>query len=272
MRLGISSYTYGWAIGTDGDRPAGAPTALDLVDRATELGVRVLQLCDNLPADTWTDGAVDALSAKARAAGVSVEVGTRGTQPEHLRRFVDIARRLDSPILRLVIDAPGDRPPAREAMRRIGAVGRDLERAKVSLAVENHDRFSAVELAGAIFELREGGLPVGVCLDTANSLGAGEGFGVVIAQLRDWVINLHLKDFAVTRLPHMQGFTVEGRPAGAGMLDIPWVLYTLKCVGRDPSVILELWTPPESDRAATVAKEAAWARQSVAAVRQWVKE
>src|SRR5215207_7786929 len=104
MRLGISSYTYGWAIGTEGNRPAGAPTAPDLVDRACELGVRVLQLCDNLPADTWRDDAVEVLTTKARAAGVAIEVGTRGSDPHHLRRFIEIARRLGSPILRLVID------------------------------------------------------------------------------------------------------------------------------------------------------------------------
>src|SRR4051812_40500231 len=141
MRLGISSYTYGWAIGTEGNRPPGAPAAIDLVDRAGKLGVRVVQLCDNLPDDTWRDDAVDALAAKAAATGVSIEVGTRGTDPQHLRRFIEIARRLGSPILRLVIDAPGDHPAPRDAMRRVGSVGRDLEAAKVDLAIENHDRF-----------------------------------------------------------------------------------------------------------------------------------
>src|SRR4051812_5976190 len=102
MRLGISSYTYGWAVGTEGNRPAGAPAAHDLVDRARQFGVRVLQLCDNLPAQTWDDAALETLAAKARGAGVSLEVGTRGTDPSHLRRFVHIARRLESPILRLV--------------------------------------------------------------------------------------------------------------------------------------------------------------------------
>ena len=272
MRLGISSYTYGWAIGTEGDRPPGAPTALDLVGRAVDFGVRVVQLCDNLPAETWRDDAVETLAARARAAGVSVEVGTRGTNPDHLRRFIGIARRLGSPILRLVIDAHGDHPPVDEAMRRIGTVGRDLDAAKVSLAIENHDRFAAAELGAMVCHLRECGLPVGVCLDTANSLGAGEGFRAVVNELRDWVINLHLKDFAVTRLPHMQGFTVEGRPAGAGMLDIPWVLDRIKGNGRDATVILELWTPPEETRSDTIRKEAEWARQSVAAVRPLVKD
>ena len=53
MRLGISSYTYGWAVGTDTHRPPGALTAHDLIDRAAAFGVRVVQLCDNLPAATY---------------------------------------------------------------------------------------------------------------------------------------------------------------------------------------------------------------------------
>lgn len=272
VRLGISSYTYGWAIGTECNRPAGGPTALDLVDRAAELGVRVLQLCDNLPPETWGEAGVQALQAKALAAGVAVEVGTRGSNPEHLRRFIKIARRLGSPILRLVVDTPEDRPPVREVMRRIGAVRRDLEQARVTLALENHDRFTAAQLEGTVFELRECGVPVGVCLDTANSFGAGEGPRTVAQTLMQYVVNVHLKDFAVTRLPHMQGFTIEGRPAGAGMLDIPWLLERVRASGRDLSVILELWTPPEPTLAATIRKEADWARASVEAVRRWVTE
>src|SRR5688500_6083909 len=98
MRLGISSYTYGWAARA---RAIDAPT---LITRARELGVRVLQICDNLPDDRWSDASVDRLAREARDAGVEIEVGTRGIAAEHLRRFIEIARRLGSKILRLVVD------------------------------------------------------------------------------------------------------------------------------------------------------------------------
>ena len=49
MRLGIGSYTYGWAIGVSGHAPERPMGALDLLERAAELGVGLVQVADNLP-------------------------------------------------------------------------------------------------------------------------------------------------------------------------------------------------------------------------------
>ena len=263
MRLGISSYTYGWAVGN-------RLGALDLIGRAVELGVGVLQICDNLPEETWGEGSVEAIAARATAAAVSMEVGARGTEPGYLRRMIGVARRLRSGILRVVVDAAGDRPEPEEVVRRIREVGKELEAAGVTLAIENHDRFPARVLAGVVEALR--GVRVGICLDTVNSFGALEGPEVVAETLGPYVVNLHLKDFEVRRFPHLQGFTVEGRPVGRGMLDVPWLLGKLKELGRDPNAIVELWTPPEGSLVETIAKEAEWAVESVRAARQWIKD
>jgi sugar phosphate isomerase/epimerase len=91
-----------------------------------------------------------------------------------------------------------------------------------------------------------------------------------LVELGPWVVNLHIKDFAITRPDHKMGFTVEGRPAGQGRLDVPWLLETLRGVGRDPNAILELWTPPQGDLAATIAVEDRWAAQSVAYLRELI--
>ena len=49
MRLGISSFTFPWAIGgIDDDHPV-AMTALELLEKAHALGADVLQIADNLP-------------------------------------------------------------------------------------------------------------------------------------------------------------------------------------------------------------------------------
>ena len=275
MRLGISSYTYGWAVGTDQHRPPDALTALDLIDRAAAFGVRVLQICDNLPAATYEPESVRVIARHAERAGVSVEVGTRGCDPAHLRRFLHVARALGSRVLRVVLDAPGDHPSEQQVVERLAVVLPEFVGPggqTVTLAIENHDRFKAGALEGIVFQLREEKLPVGICLDTVNSFGALEGPEVVVGTLAELTVNLHLKDFAVTRLPHLQGFVVEGRPVGEGMLDIPWLLGKLRRFGRDLSAIVELWTPPEADMADTIRKEAEWAERSVRAARQWVKE
>ena len=43
MKLGIGTYSYMWAIGFDGARPASPMTAMALLEKARELGVRVVQ-------------------------------------------------------------------------------------------------------------------------------------------------------------------------------------------------------------------------------------
>ena len=70
----------------------------------------------------------------------------------------------------------------------------------------------------------------------------------------------------------MMGFTVEGRPAGQGMLNVPWLLGELHRLAIDANAILELWTPPEEDLAATIRKEDVWAVKSVAYLRTLIPD
>ena len=72
-----------------------------------------------------------------------------------------------------------------------------------------------------------------------------------------------IKDFQVERVSHLMGFSVRGCPAGAGLVDLPGVLKQLAPFHRCHTAILELWTPPESRLEDTIAKEAAWAGQSI---------
>jgi sugar phosphate isomerase/epimerase len=104
---------------------------------------------------------------------------------------------------------------------------------------------------------------VGVCLDTANSLGAGEGIREVAQVLAPHTVNLHIKDYTIERLPYLMGFSISGRPAGDGMLDLPELLQLLQPYGRCRSAILETWVPPEESLESTVKKEAEWAASSV---------
>ncbi len=266
MRLGIGSYTYGWAVGAPGGL-----TALDLLDRAVDLGVGVVQLCDNLPATTWDDANVEQLTQRAAALGLDLELGTRGLARDHLERFILLAERLGSPLLRLVIDSPGDEPSPAEAVDRLRPLRRLLADCGVVLAIENHDRFAAAVLREVIDALNAGGpAQFGVCLDTVNSLGALEGPRVVVETLAPRCVGLHLKDFTIRRLPHLQGFVVEGRPAGEGRLDVPWVLDQLRSAGRDLNAILEQWVPPAPALSETIATEEAWAARGVGFLRRWI--
>ena len=271
MRLGVCSYAFSWAIGVPGYEPPPEPmTAHELLDRAAALGVRVVQIADNLPLDRLSDGEVDSLARRAAALDIEIEAGARGCRPDYLLNYLRIARRLNSRILRMVADSAGDEPSPDEIVARLSGLVKPLEEAGVTLAIENHDRFRARQLREIVERL--GSERVGVCLDTANSFGALEGPDAVAETLGPQVVNLHVKDVVVRRMSHNLGFVIEGRPAGQGQLDIPGLLSHLRNAGRDPNAILELWLAPEATMAATIEREAVWAAESVAYLRQLIPD
>lgn len=270
MRLGLSTYTYTWAVGVPGASPEKPMTVYDLLERAQHLGVPVVQIADNLPLDRMAPGDIDDLAARARSLSIDIEVGTRGIEPEHLRRHVDLARRLGSPLLRVVVDTANRHPSPAEVVAELRVQRTIFEDASIVLGIENHDRFSAAVLAGIVQDL--GADWAGVCLDTVNSFGALEGPDVVIDTLAPLAVNLHVKDFAIERPSHKMGFVVEGRPAGRGRLDIPRLFDALGGKGRDITAVLELWTPPARSVAATVEKERQWAQESVAYLQKQLLE
>lgn len=269
MKLGIGSYAYAWSIGVNGyPQPSLPMTAVGLVRRATELGVHLVQIADNLPLDKLDDATFDALLAEAKRLDVVIEVGTRGIQPEHLSRYLAIARRCGSPILRVVVDTATHHPSANEAVDLLKPMLPDFAAAGITLAIENHDRFKVQSLVDILTALDS---PyVGICLDTVNSFGALEDPLRVISTLAPYVSNLHIKDFQIRRLGHNMGFVIDGTPAGQGMLDIPMVLEQLK--GRSFNAILELWPAPEATMDATAAKEDSWVAASIPYLRQHIHE
>ena len=259
MKLGLSSYTFGWAVGVRGHKPARALDEHGLLDHCRAHGVKLLQIGDNLPLHEFTAERLDHLAERAASDGVQLEVGARRLTLDRVEVYAGLARRVGANLLRFVIDDT-DYHPAPEAVSQVLRQALPLLHG-LTLGLENHDRFPAATLRDIINDA--GSDRIGVCLDTANSLGAGEGLETVLAMLAPLTVNLHIKDFHIARLPHLMGFTVEGRPAGKGMLDIPELLKQLAPHGRCHTAVLELWTPPEPELPATIAKEADWAGQSL---------
>lgn len=259
MLLGLSSYTYGWAVGAGLSDPASALDEMGLLDRCGEHGMSLLQIGDNLPLHTFTEDRLDLLAARARREGVRLEVGARCLTLENIARYTSIARRVGARLIRFVIDDAGYHPTPEHVTTLLREALPQLD--GLTLGIENHDRFPAAVLRQILSAVASD--RVGICLDTANSLGAGEGLETVVRELAPWTVNLHVKDFHVERVPHLMGFHITGRPAGAGLLDIPALLRQLTPEGRCETAVLELWTPPEPTLHGSIAKEAQWAEQSI---------
>ncbi len=261
MKLGISSYTYTWAVGVPGSFPSRPFSALDLIDKAASAGVHLVQIADNLPLEKLPEEQFSTLLSHAGNKKVSIEMGGRGLTPEHTYNCLKTAETVHSPILRMVIDNHGYEPGLQTVIKIIRDLLYEFESRKIRLAIENHDRFKARDFEKIIQSV--GSEWVGICLDSVNSIGAGEGFATVAEILLPYTINLHIKDFTIFRVSHKMGFVIEGRPAGRGMLNISETVKKLSGINRCKSAILELWTPPELILEDTIAKEDEWAQESI---------
>ena len=261
-QLGIGTYAFAWAIGVPKFAPPQQPMdAFAFVRRCAELGVRLVQIADNIPLHSLSTNDLDKLESTVHDLDIAVEIGTRGIAPQHLRRYLQIAQRFGSPLLRVVVDTADHHPNVPDIIHTLKAIMPEFESAGIILAVENHDRFKAQKLAEIIEAVQSPN--IGICLDTVNSFGALEGPDVVIATLGRYVVNLHVKDFTIARLSHNMGFLLTGTPAGQGVLDIPTLLRRLQDFGREFNAILEVWTPFTSEVETTIANEANWVEASI---------
>ncbi|MGD1097112.1 MAG: TIM barrel protein [Bryobacteraceae bacterium] len=270
MKLALSSYAYNWAVGLPGYRPERPMTVFDLLDQAVRLGVHVVQVVDNIPFELQSGEEQERFIQRAGQLGIELEFGMRGIEGQHLEQGIRLAGRMHSKVLRVVVDKGNYRPSEEKIVQTIQGLVPLLEEHGVSLAIENTERFKAkkfAELAGLI-----GSKQVGICLDTANNYGIGEGIEAVVAALGPLTLDLHLKDYSIHRMSHRLGYILEGSPAGQGQLDIFWILETLRHFGRDPNVVLELWTPPDDNLEDTINKEKKWVDQSIEYLRKVIRD
>jgi sugar phosphate isomerase/epimerase len=260
MRVGVSSYTWPWAVGRPGYGPEKPLDELSLLERTAGLGISLLQIADTPSLHELDESRVSELSRRAAERGITLEVGTRGIEPEHLLAYLDIARICGSALVRSLTRRLDD-----EALSWMKEIMPAYESAGISLALENHDEHRTSELAAFID--RVGSPSLGVCLDTVNSFAALENPESVVSTLAPYTLNFHVKDFDVVRAGHELGFSIVGRPAGEGRLDIPRVVQKLRDNGHDPNAILELWTPFTEDLDETIRIEEEWSNRSVTYLR-----
>lgn len=265
VQLGISTFAYGWAASVDRvDTLKQSADPFDeqtLIDQATAFGLRLVQFGDNLPLHELSEERFAALKYRAQNESITLEVGARGMTEIRLGQYIGIANGLNSRLLRFVIDEPGYEPTIPQIVRLLRKYAVALKQAGVTLGLENHDRLTARQYADIVEQV--GSPNVGICLDSVNSMGAGEGLAEVVRTLAPYTVNLHLKDFGIRRLPHLMGFQIDGRPAGRGMLDIPWLMGQLAPFSRCRTAVLEQWVVPEMTLSASIAKEKEWAEESV---------
>ena len=252
-RIGLSSYAFFWQLSDKVSQPLSIHQALE---RTAALGVDLFQICDYAPLEAMPDSELEAVRATADRLGISLELGTKGIRPEHLRKFLRIAGILGSPLLRTMFNVPGHTPTAEEAVAIFKEVLPEFEAAGVKIAVETYEQVPTNRILDVI---RGVGSPyLGICADPANTVAALEMPREVIDAVAPYVLNMHIKDFAFSRKDGWVGFTYAGAPLGEGLLDYDFMINTVRPHERGINQIIEHWLPWQGDSATTCQLEDQW--------------
>ncbi len=266
MFLGISSYTFPWAVETQVNNQTNFIAAKELLDYAIQHQISFVQFGDNLPLHSFEETELLLIRELATSNSIGIEVGTRGLDLLHVERYIKLAALFDARFLRIVLDDENNEPTVQSVIDTIRQLIPSLAQNNLVLAIENHDRFPAAVLKKII--LQTSTQWVGICLDTANSLGAGEGINELMQILEPYVVNLHLKDIRVHRVAHKMGFKVQGVAAGEGIINMPELIQVLSRSGRCTTATLEVWSDPCSSVEHTILNERELVSKSIQYLKQ----
>ena len=270
MKLGLGSYAYRWSIGIKDQVPDRPMTPFDLLDAAEGYGLKVVQYADNMPLHTLSEAEQHRLAELAREKEIALEVGTQSFDAEEVGLYLDIGRRLGARILRVALDAADAQVPVANLAGQLRPLLDRAQEAGLRIAIENHFNYPSPRMVELLDHAGHGAL--GVCLDVANSICAGEWPEETVRLLAPYTINLHLKDYVITPDSYGVGFYIHGVPLGQGRAPISWILDQLAQCPPDMSVILEHWLPKGPDAAQARAQEAPWLDQTVAAAKSFMRD
>jgi sugar phosphate isomerase/epimerase len=251
--IGLGTYAFFWQHSDRVEQPLGL---IDVLERTRDLDVDLFQVCDWAPLLTLSDAELREAATAARRLGLTVELGTKGVAPEHLRAFLRLAEVFDAELVRSMVYAPGFRPTLDEAAAMLDEVLPEFEAAGVALALETYEQVPTAELVGLIE--RVGSDRLGICLDPANVVAGLELPKDAVERCAPLTRNIHAKDFAFARQDGWVGFTYSGAPMGEGLHDYPHLLDTVRPDQRGVNQIVEHWLPWQGDPDTTVRTEQEW--------------
>ena len=113
MAIGLSTYAFFWRSSTRVD----APLSLhDMLKQTNELGCKAFQICDYPGVESLTPAELTDLRGTAADLDIELELGTRGVQPQHLHRYLDICSQLGAKTLRSMLNTTTHKPTSGEAV------------------------------------------------------------------------------------------------------------------------------------------------------------
>jgi len=264
MALGLSTYAFLWrrtppedsADPSEHPEVDAVPTLADLFDVATQLSCDVFQVCDVPELDKADAAEVAAIATAARERSLTLELGTRGVEPDHLRRYLDLAGALDCRLVRSMMSSTRGCPTVADATAQLREIIPAYAAAGVTLGLETYEQYSTDELVSVVRSIDDEHL--GIVLDPGNCVARLESPADVVEKTAPHVVNLHVKDFAFTRAERTLGFLFAGAALGEGLLKYDAMCDVLDRHGRVVNHVIEHWLPWQGSYAETCRVEQRW--------------
>ena len=111
---------------------------MQLLEKAREFGVILVQFGPNMPLDQLPEKAQREVMKRADAWKIDIELGTRNCETRHLRQQIEFAKRMGAILLKTTpISSEGKVPPRLEMASQLRALADDLAEGEIRLAIDN---------------------------------------------------------------------------------------------------------------------------------------
>ena len=114
----------------------------------------MVQFLDNLPLSACDGEAIARASKLAAQHDIEIEIGTRGTEPEHLLRYLEIAEKMGTRLIRTMGGWHGAPASLKEVSANLLKVLPSFRDAGVRIALENYEAYRTSDLEALVAAIK----------------------------------------------------------------------------------------------------------------------
>jgi sugar phosphate isomerase/epimerase len=159
-----------------------------------------------------------------------------------LTKLFDVAHKLNIPVVTIRTEGKaGDKETTKQDFKFLRKLSDEAESRGVTLAVKPHVGASVYNIASMVQMLDEIDSPgLGVNLDTLHIYRAGEDSSEAVRKLGKKIVHVHMREYPIR--PDRQNYEAEPEEEipGRGNVDFPKILKSLKDIGYDKALDLDV--------------------------------
>ncbi len=243
MRIGLAVYGTTFSMGLHPASGRTRITVLQLMDQALAAHLQGVEI----PVSLLEGEDIPSIAAAARSRGLFITLATGGYAVGPLEEAIHLGAQLGAETVRTVVGGAkigGDRSPLagrwqpflQDVLAHLKEATVLAEKARVNLAVENHQDLASEELLWLCESIAS--TRFGITLDTGNPLATAEEPLDYFRRVAPYLKNVHLKDYYIYL--SAEGYRLVRCPLGQGVIDFPALFKILATSCPNVTMSIEL--------------------------------